>query len=167
MTLRLLALFLACLALAGCAWRFLARPRAERRRGRFLQALGALACSALAGALAQLVAAACGWIWKGTTFGVLELASMLPFSWLVLCGGRSVQSMFDWSVIAVTGHRQTLLMDNLPYYAALTGAQMVLLAALIAWRWKSARRHDPLAWLVCLAFAANAAAGMAWPWWGT
>ena len=156
-----------CLALGACAWLYLRRPLAAGRAARFVQALGLLALASAAAALVQLVATTLGWNFGRQTFTALGLAAMLPFSWLVLCGGWSVQTLFEETAEELTGHRRDTLMDNLPYYAALTAAQLALLAALIAWRWRRAPKDDALARGLAALACANGIAGIAWPWWGT
>lgn len=92
---------------------------------------------------------------------------MWPMSWLVLCGGWSVQSLFEGTAESLTGHRRDTLMDNWHVYAALTALQMLTLAGFVAWRWRSAGRNELLPWAVFVLAVANGIAGMAWPWWGT
>ncbi len=164
----LLLVGLPCLALGWCAWRFLARPRAEGFGGRFVQGLGLLALAALAASAVQLVATWAGWNWSGNS-GLVpwKLVAILPVSWLVLCGGWSVQALFEETVEDVTGHRQSTMLDNWPYYATLTALQLAALAALVAWRGRRTRTRDPRAWVAAALVLANGIAGMAWPWWGT
>jgi hypothetical protein len=163
----LVAIACPCLALGWCAWRFLARPRAAGLGGRLVQGLGLIGLAALLASGVQLAASALGWSPSGSSQTLLGLLAVLPISWLVLCGGWSVQTVFEETAKDLTGHRHDTLLDNLHYYAALTAAQMLLLALLVAWRWRSPRRGDPVVWAVFALAAANGIAGMAWPWWGT
>jgi hypothetical protein len=154
-------------SLGGLVWFFLTRTRSEGLCGRFVQALGALALAALVADLAQVTAAMGGWIWPEVSFSPGTLALALPLSWLVACGGWSVQGVFELTAKAVTGHRRDTLMDNLPYFAGLTALQMGLVALVVALCWRRPRWRDPA--VVC-AFAlalANGLAGITWPWWGT
>jgi hypothetical protein len=155
------------LALGACAWRYLRRPLASGSAGRFAQALGLLALASLAAAVVQFVASSLGWNWERTSFHPLGLVAMLPISWFVLCGGWSVQGLFEETAKSLSGHRRDTMIDNWSYYAALTGVQLVLLAALVAWRWRHAPKRDPLASSAAALAFANGLAGMAWPWWGS
>ena len=128
------------------------------------QAVGLLALSALLASVVQLVSASLGWIWSSTSFTPLGLAAVLPISWLVLCGGWSVQTVFEESL---DGRRRDVMVDHWQVYAALTALQMLVLAVLVAWRPRSASRGALLPRAVFVLAAANGIAGMTWPWWGT
>jgi len=157
-----------CLPLLWCAWRYLRRERAEAFGGRWTQAVGLLGLWTLVASVAQLVAASLDWIWKSTSFDLGNAPGMLVFSWWVLLGGWSVQTVFEETAKDLTGHRRDTMMDNAHYYLALTAVQTLVLALVVAWRWRQPReRSDPLVATVCLLVLTNALAGIAFPYWGT
>lgn len=97
-----------------------------------------------------------------------EAARGLPFSWWVPLGGRSVQSVFEATVEALTGHRPSTMIDNWPYYAALAYVQTAALGAVCAARLRAGRSSlAPVCLVSGLAVLANACLGARWPWWGT
>lgn len=153
-----------CLPLIWCAWRFLRRPRAERFAGRLGQGVGLLALWTWVAVVAQclyLVA-------KHASISAFDGIAATTFSWWVLLGGASVQAVFEETAKRVTGHRRDTLLDNWHYYAALTAAQTIALAVILAWRWTRPRgRFDPVVAIPVVLVVGNALAGITWPWWGT
>lgn len=103
-----------------------------------------------------------------TSFEAGDVARGLPFSWWVLLGGESVQSLFEATAKDLTGHRQTTMLDNWPYYAALTYVQVALGGGLVAVRRRLGRGTlDPWVLLLGLAVVVNGCLGARWPWWGS
>ena len=103
-----------------------------------------------------------------TTFDFGELFSMLPWSWSVLSGGFSVQALFEQTAKAVSGHRQSTMLDNWPYYMVLTWLQFSLVAAYCALMRDPVRRfRDRPAILSGVVLLINALLGITWPWWGS
>lgn len=150
--------------LGACTWRLLARPRAQGFAGRLAQSVGLIALAGLVAALAQLVAAALERIVNDFS---LAFVACMPLAWWILCGGWTVQQVFEESAKDVTGHRHSTFADNAPYYLALTALQTLIVAALVAWRWRGPLAREPVArWVLALALV-NALAGIPWPWWGT
>ena len=155
---------LPALVLALAAWRLLRRPPADSFAGRLLQSTGLVALAGLAASAVQLAAAALERIVDG--FSAVFLLT-LPLAWWVLAGGWTVQQVFEETANDVTGHRQSTFADNWHYYLALTTAQTLLVAALVAWRRRASFARDPLACLVLALAVMNSLAGVPWPWWGT
>ncbi|MFN0243022.1 MAG: hypothetical protein ACKVWV_09045 [Planctomycetota bacterium] len=153
-----------CVPLIWCTWRFVRRPRAPRFVGRLGQAVGLLALWTWVAVVAQLVYL----VVKQSSLSVLDALATTTFSWWVLLGGASVQAVFEETAKDVTGHRQWTMIDNWHYYVALTAVQTLVLAAILAWRWKKPRkRFDPAVVAVVVLVVGNALAGITWPWWGT
>jgi len=105
---------------------------------------------------------------SATSFSLVDCAKALPFQIWVLPGGAVVQSIFEETAKAISGHRRDTLMDNWLLYHAYTVAWVLAWAALIQTRdavkpaWK-----DPLRLVVAAILLVNALAGASWPWWGT
>jgi hypothetical protein len=150
---------------AGLGW---ASFRALRpgRAGPFFRGIGWTALCALPAAIGQVVAWALAR--AGDLGDVVAGVGYLGLPWAVVLGGWSVQRVFEATARAVSGHRQSTMLDNLEYYLALTAVQTLVLAAFVAWRLR--RRPtllDPVVLLVGALVLGNAIAGARWPWWGT
>jgi len=109
-------------------------------------------------------------------FNLLEIPFALVFGWWVLLGGASVQAVFEETAKDLTGHRRDTLLDNAHVYLAFTAVQALALGLLLAPRLRAHRARgtgagalvrDPVLLLAGLAVLANAALGIAWPWWGS
>jgi hypothetical protein len=152
--------FLACLAL-------LPRTRATASFvRRFLGAIGLCTLCCTPAILVQDVLLATGW--SATSFDPLEYLRMWPFQLWVLAGGGIVQFVFEASAKAISGHRQSTMIDNWPIYFAFTLAWVLPWSALLAARLRQRPwRRDVLAWCVAIVLLGNALAGVHWPWWGT
>lgn len=153
-----------CIPLSWCAWRYLRRARASSFVGRLAQAVGLLALWCWVAVIAQSVYL----VVTQSSISVFDAMATTTFSWWVLLGGTSVQSIFEKTAKSLTGHRQSTMMDDWYYYAALTAVQTVALAAVVAWRWRGERKaSDPVVVALVALVVGNALAGMTWPWWGT
>lgn len=116
--------------------------------------------------IAQFAFNAAGY--SSTTFDSGDLFAMLPWSWSVLTGGFSVQEVFEVTAKAVSGHRQSTMLDNWPYYAVLTWIQFALLSLYCALMRDPARRfRDKPSIIIGLLVLINALCGISWPWWGS
>lgn len=99
---------------------------------------------------------------------LLEAPLVFPLGATVLVGGRSSVEMFEASVDAVHGDRRDTFVDASWWYYSIAGAQVLTVAALLAWRRRQRRLlRDPFALGVLLLVLLNAALAVRWPWWGT
>ena len=106
--------------------------------------------------------------WSYSRFGLVDCLSSWPFQVWVLLGGGVVQQVFEVSAKALSGHRQSTMLDNWPIYYAFTLAWVLPWSTLLAARMRAQPlRNDPLAWCVAVVLLAHALAGVRWPWWGT
>ncbi|MHC4822961.1 MAG: hypothetical protein ACYTEP_02975 [Planctomycetota bacterium] len=100
-----------------------------------------------------------------------ERLLVLPGSWTVLMGGQSVIAVFEDNVKQWTGHRRDTMFDNLPVILTLTAVQVLVLSALVWWRFRKGKGLrdplDPLDLGVGIFMAVNAALAMQWMWFGT
>lgn len=112
--------------------------------------------------------------WRG--LGLLGLCALpaaiagnlVPIGWPIYLGGHTVVTIFEENVKDWTGHRRDTLLDNLHVYAALTAVQVLLLMAILVWRWRrGAGWRDPWVWAVAIFMLANSLAAWDWPWYGT
>ncbi len=163
--LSLLGLLL-CIPQAILVWFYVRNWGGPRLRGNWARTAGWLSLWVLPAILAQALFNGAGH--SSTSFGAGDIFMMLPWGWPVLQGGFSVQQVFEETAKAVSGHRQSTLMDNLGYYLVLTYAQLALVSLFVALqcpKGPSVRDRVPL---TCgLLVLANALCGIAWPWWGT
>lgn len=86
----------------------------------------------------------------------------------VLAGGKSTVLLFEATVRAVCGDRRDTMLDNAWWYFSLAAGQILVIAMALAWRRR--RRggwRDPVAIVLLLLVAGNAALAVHWPWWGT
>lgn len=157
---------LLCLPQATLVWLYVTRRGGEGLRGNWLRTSGWLSLWVLPAVFAQALFNGAGL--SSSTFDLGDLFLMLPWSWPVLLGGADVQIVFEETVLAFSGHRQSTLMDNLGYYMVLSWLQLALVSlccAIGCRRRPSLREPVPL---VCgLFLLVNALSGIAWPWWGT
>ena len=103
-----------------------------------------------------------------TSFSVGECLETWPFQLWVLLGGGVVQQVFETSAKAISGHRQSTMMDNWWIYYGFTLIWALPWSALLATRLRAhAWRKDPIAMIVAALLLLNAVAGVRWPWWGT
>lgn len=163
--LSLLGLLL-CLPQATAAWFFFRGRGGTGLFGNWIRTAGWLSLWTLPAGLAQLIFLAAGF--TSTTFAVGDLFAMLPWSWPVLLGGVSVQMVFEETAKALSGHRQSTLIDNLGLYLFLTWLQLAVLALFCALARDETRRHrDRVSLTLGVAMLINALLGITWPWWGT
>jgi len=102
------------------------------------------------------------------SFDALEALLVLPGSWYVLFGGKSVVYVFEENVKDWTGHRRDTMFDNAPVFFALVLAQVLVLSLLVGWRFhKGKSLRDPVVLGTGIFMAVNAALAMSWPWFGT
>lgn len=148
-----------------CVWTWWSWKERRGFAGHLLPAVGWLTLWAFPAAVAQLLDQGLGH--GRSSFDLADLARMAPFSWWVLLGGHTVQLAFEETAQAVTGHRQMTMIDNWPYYAALTYAQTLLVGAAAAWRSRDRSWSDPLLVALGILVLTNAALGLRWPWWGS
>ena len=152
--------FLVCIALFVRA-----RPTSSFAM-RVARALGWCAMCAAPAILVQDVVLVGGF--SHTSFDASECLIVWPFQLWVLLGGGVAQQVFEASAKAISGHRQSTMMDNWILYYAFTLAWSLPWSALIAKRMRARPWHgDPIAWCVAVVILANAVAGVHWPWWGT
>lgn len=137
-----------------------------RRRERagivgFGRALGLITLCALPAAVVQSVGLA---LLNSEPFALV----LAPISWFVVSGGFSVSAFFASSAKAVTGQRESVMLDNWAYFAVLTALQLFFLAFAIQQRWKDdAPKRDPIVLGVLGFVIVNSLVGMFWGWWGT
>lgn len=101
-----------------------------------------------------------------TTFDALEYLQIAGFQVWVLCGGASVIEIFEATAKSLTGHRQSTMIDNWHYFAALTYAQAAIAGGLAAW-FRATRGLRWGVWVIAVASLVNALMAIDWPWWGT
>lgn len=99
---------------------------------------------------------------------LLQVLLILPGSFLVLLGGQSVVTVFEDNVKDWTGHRRDTMFDNMDVFLGLVSVQTLLLALLLAWRYRrGATRRDPVVVGVGLFLVVNALLAIDWMWFGT
>lgn len=102
-----------------------------------------------------------------TTVRALDCVEMLPFQIWVLQGGAVVQLLFDDTAKAISGHRQSTMMDNWLIYFVYTVAWVLPWSLVVRTRDAVPARRDPVRWIVGAILVLNSLAGSTWPWWGT
>jgi len=98
----------------------------------------------------------------------LEAPLVFPIGATVLAGGRSSVEIFELTVDAVHGDRSDVFAEAAWWYYSIAGAQVLAVAALLAWRRR--RRgsfRDPWALGLLALVLINAVLAFRWPWWGT
>jgi hypothetical protein len=86
----------------------------------------------------------------------------------VLLGGGVVQQVFEASARAISGHRQSTMVDNWAIYYGYTLIWVLPFAVLVASRLgKPNWRTDRVLRIVGATLLLNALAGVGWPWWGS
>jgi hypothetical protein len=161
----LLGLVWALPLMAGVAL-FLLSRRTEPAVMRLARGFGWTALCCMPAILAQDVMLLGGF--SSTSFHPEELLVGLPFQTWVLPGGYVVQHLFESSAKAISGHRQSTMMDNVPIYYSFTLLWLLPWAALIAARLRRGPlRKDAAVLPVAILLLANSIAGIAWPWWGS
>jgi hypothetical protein len=152
--------FLACAAL------ILFAKRTEPALLRFARGFGWTVLCCMPAILVQDVLLVGGF--TSTTFHLGEVFVGLPFQTWVLPGGAVVQHFFEANAKAISGHRQSTMMDNVPIYYSFTLLWLLPWAALAAARLRRGPlRKDWVVYPVAILLLANAIAGSAWPWWGS
>ncbi len=138
--LSLLGLFpsIPLLMAAWCCLRGLVRPNAGPigAIGWWAAGIGWLVLWSLPAVAVQVVGNVTGL--SGTSFSVGDAILSIGFPVWVLAGGSSVIEIFEATAKEVSGHRQSTMIDNWPYFVALTYAQLALGGAIVAWCWRSA-----------------------------
>ena len=154
------------LPLLACAALFLLSKRTEPTALRFARGFGWTVLCCMPAILVQDVVLIGGF--TSTSFHAMELVLGLPFQTWVLPGGYVVQHVFESSAKAISGHRQSTMMDNVPIYYTFTLLWLLPWVALIAARLRrGSLRKDPVALFVAIVLLANSISGVAWPWWGS
>ena len=88
--------------------------------------------------------------------------------WPVHLGGATVAAVFENTAKAVSGHRQSTLIDNLPWWLVLTGIQTAFIAWAFVARWRQrASLRDPVLVALGALVLANSLVNAEWPWWGS
>ena len=161
------------IAVFGLPWLALAAtlliPRRKRLAVAFLHGMGIVSVIAIPAALVQ------PWIPHATTFDLQEKLMMPWMSIGVHAGGWTVRTAFEPLADAGWfGHRHATMLSNWPIWIILASVQTVLvglaLGALLHRRDRTGRdrgRYTLAIALIVLALAANAAANIQWPWWGS
>jgi hypothetical protein len=161
----LLGLFWA-LPFLACAGLFLFAKRTEPTTLRLARALGWTVLCCTPAILVQDVIVLGGF--SSSTFELSDCGFALPFQTWVLPGGYVVQQVFESNAEAISGHRQSTMMDNIPIYVSLTLLWLLPWAAVVAARLRRGPlRRDLIVALVAVVLLANSIAGTRWPWWGT
>lgn len=98
----------------------------------------------------------------------LKAPLVFPLSATVLVGGRSSVAIYESTVDAVHGDRRDTFVDAAGWYYSIAGAQVLAVAALLAWRLRGRGIFRDSWTLGLLALVLiNAALAYTWPWWGT
>jgi hypothetical protein len=103
-----------------------------------------------------------------SSFSIVECLIVWPFQLWVLLGGGVVQQVFEASARAISGHRQSTMVDNWAIYYGYTLIWVLPFAVLVASRLgKPNWRKDRVLRIVGATLLLNALAGVGWPWWGS
>ncbi len=157
---------LLCLPQVVLAWFFVRARGGPRWIGEWLRSAGWLVLWVLPAVVAQAVFNGAGM--SSSSFAIADLFAMLPWSWSVLLGGATVQAVFEETAKALSGHRQSTMMDNFPWYLALTWVQLALVSLFCALRRPKAKSFaDRVSITFGMLVLINALCGIAWPWWGS
>lgn len=131
---------------------------------RFMGALGWIGLCTLPAVLVQALTLLAG----GGDLPWTQVLQIGLLGWWVLAGGSSVIAVFEASAKAVSGHRESTMLDNWPWFWALLALQCALLIVLLwpalgrKFTWKHPRLR-----LTGAALLLNSLTAVSWPWWGT
>lgn len=140
-------------------WHLFHPRRAATMGSRFLRGLGWVGLWVLPAVVAQFVRGPASWSPEALLYA--------PLAWGVLLGGASVQHVFEASVTALFGSRQST-MSHGEWYLLLAAVQTAALSFVVAVRQRhGAPWKDPIAFCVGGLALLNAILGVDWPWWGT
>jgi hypothetical protein len=131
---------------------------------RFMGALGWIGLCTLPAVLVQALTFDAG----GGDQAWSQMLPIVLLGWWVLAGGSSVIAVFEASAKAISGHRQSTMLDNWPWFWALLALQCAVLIVLL---WPALGRKftwkHPRLWLTAAALLLNSLTAVSWPWWGT